>query len=128
MHKYPRPLLPVQAGAASKWYVEGSHYLGKRIERTFQSTSRKGTRTRTKQPDLVVKATVVGWLPAEANGGSALWHVRHDDGDEEDLDEIEVGLCLSPTLYEQYDTFMESDCLLLWIYFCRSVIHNRYQM
>ena len=30
-----------------------------------------------------------GWLPEEGED-EALWHVEHDDGDEEDLEECEV--------------------------------------
>lgn len=33
--------------------------------------------------------TIVGWLPPEGED-IALWHVVHDDGDEEDLEETEV--------------------------------------
>ena len=40
--------------------------------------------------------TIVGWLSAEDNGGEALWHLKHDNGqhggdsDSEDLDEDEA--------------------------------------
>lgn len=37
----------------------------------------------------VVVGTIVGWLPPEGED-IALWHVVHDDGDEEDLEESEV--------------------------------------
>ncbi len=36
-----------------------------------------------------VIGTIVAWLPAEGDD-PALWHVEHDDGDEEDLEEHEV--------------------------------------
>ncbi|CAM9326712.1 unnamed protein product [Scytosiphon promiscuus] len=59
-----------------KWLEEGSDYLGKRVRRVF------GRR--------IAGATVVRWIPKESNHGLALWHLRHDDGDEEDLEEFEV--------------------------------------
>ena len=34
--------------------------------------------------------TVVSWLPAHLNEGEPYYRVRHDDGDEEDLDEAEL--------------------------------------
>lgn len=51
-----------------KWLEEGSEYLGKRVRRVF------GRR--------IAGATVVRWIPKESNHGLALWHLRHDDGDE----------------------------------------------
>jgi len=33
---------------------------------------------------------IKGWLPAEENEGLALWHVKHDDYDSEDLEEDEA--------------------------------------
>lgn len=53
---------------SSRWQEEGSDYLGKRVKRVF------GRR--------VAGATVVKWIPKESNQGLALWHLRHDDGDE----------------------------------------------
>ncbi|CAM9440545.1 unnamed protein product [Pylaiella littoralis] len=61
---------------SSRWQEEGSDYLGKRVKRVF------GRR--------VAGATVVKWIPRESNQGLALWHLRHDDGDEEDLEKFEV--------------------------------------
>mmetsp|Transcript_48468 Transcript_48468/g.156030 ORF Transcript_48468/g.156030 Transcript_48468/m.156030 type:complete len:201 (+) Transcript_48468:945-1547(+) len=51
---------------------------------------------------------ITGWMPA-AGGDEALWHMEHDDGDEEDLDEEELRLALEnleagreqPTLEEE---------------------------
>lgn len=50
------------------WRKEGSALVGKRVRRVF------GRR--------VTGAEVLKWVPAESNGGMALWHVQHDDGDE----------------------------------------------
>lgn len=50
------------------WREDGSDYVGKRVKRVF------GRR--------VAGAQVVKWVPKEDNEGLALWHVRHDDGDE----------------------------------------------
>lgn len=38
--------------------------------------------------------TVVSWLPAHLNEGEPYYRVRHDDGDEEDLDEAELAEAL----------------------------------
>lgn len=53
---------------AAKWRETGSKYLKKRVKRVF------GRR--------VAGAMVLKWVPKEDNGGLALWHVQHDDGDE----------------------------------------------
>ncbi|CAN0176731.1 unnamed protein product, partial [Ectocarpus fasciculatus] len=50
------------------WREEGSGYLGRRVKRVF------GRR--------VAGATVTKWISKESNQGLALWHLRHDDGDE----------------------------------------------
>lgn len=42
----------------------------------------------------VAYGTVVGWLPPEGDD-EALWHVVHDDGDEEDLDLKDVSWSLT---------------------------------
>ena len=60
-------------------YVEtGSEWIGRPVRRTFGR-------------NVVSYGVVVSWLPAEKNDGRAFYRVRHDDGDEEDLDEDEVG-------------------------------------
>jgi hypothetical protein len=33
---------------------------------------------------------VTGWLDTNNSGDPALWHVTHEDGDEEDLEEVEL--------------------------------------
>lgn len=55
----------------------GSELLGKRVRRTF------GKRT-------VSYGVVLSWLPAAKNEGQAFYRVKHDDGDEEDLELPEV--------------------------------------
>ena len=37
-----------------------------------------------------IEGQITGWLPKRFNDGIALWHVVHDDGDEEDLEENEA--------------------------------------
>ena len=49
---------------------------------------------RTRNGFLRTPGKVEGYLAAASNEGMALWHVRHDDGDEEDLEEHEVEACL----------------------------------
>jgi hypothetical protein len=60
-------------GAA--YQTHGSEFIGKKVRRSF------GKR--------LVVGTIVGWLPPEGED-IALWHIVHDDGDEEDLEESEV--------------------------------------
>ena len=61
--------------AEAAWRTSGPR-LGKRLVRTFGGVESCGT--------------VVGWIPAKENSGTALWHVLHDDGDREDLEKTEV--------------------------------------
>ena len=69
----PRP-----AEEEEGWLDEGSEHLGKRIARPFSG-------------GLTTIGQIVRWLPAgDAADEPALFHVRHDDGDEEDLEEYEV--------------------------------------
>jgi len=50
-----------------------------------------GRRLLLRHGSTLIGARVTGWYPADMNGeDEALWHVVHDDGDEEDLDEQEV--------------------------------------
>ena len=57
-------------------------WVGRRV-------TRSGTDTGTGQY-WEMDGQIVGWLPKNLNDGVALWHVVHDDGDEEDLDEAEA--------------------------------------
>ena len=60
------------------WRLDGSPWIGKRIRRVFPG-------------GVTSDAVVQSWLPAgEAAEDFALWHVVHDDGDEEDLEEHEL--------------------------------------
>ena len=43
-----------------------------------------------KHGDDIHVGTIVGWLSAEDNDGDALWHLKHDGSDSEDLDEEEA--------------------------------------
>jgi hypothetical protein len=49
-----------------------------------------GSRCRFFYEGAVVDGRVEAFLPAAVNEGLALWHVRHDDGDAEDLEETEL--------------------------------------
>jgi len=66
-----------KGGASETYQSSGSEYIGRKIRRTF---GRK-----------VAYGTIVGWLPPEGDD-EALWHVVHDDGDEEDLDLKDIQL------------------------------------
>ena len=58
--------------------------MGKRVARRFEGSDSQ---------ELVVHGVVERHLPAHGEEG-ALWHMRHDDGDEEDLDEQELEAAL----------------------------------
>ena len=57
------------------WLASGHEWLGTQVRRVFHGES--------------VNGKIVKWARAEGSD-AALWHVRHDDGDEEDLDEAEA--------------------------------------
>jgi hypothetical protein len=61
-------------------YQDSGHpYIGRKVVRTF-GKSKKTTH-----------GLIVGWLPAEEDD-PPIWHVQHQDGDEEDLEEHELNL------------------------------------
>jgi hypothetical protein len=61
------------------WQTSGHPHIGMRVMRRFGD---EGT---------VAAGGITAWVPAdEAEGDAALWHMVHDDGDEEDLEEHEV--------------------------------------
>eukprot|EP00940_MAST-03C_sp_MAST-3C-sp2_P000547 g547.t1 len=71
--------------AEREWKKTGSDRIGKRVLREFQGNA--------------FGATITAWSPplsshetddSEDDSAIPLWHVVHDDGDEEDLDEREV--------------------------------------
>ena len=90
------------------WRTEGDESLGKRVKRSYKTSSESG--------EVVTTAcgTITRWLPGPNYGKAAytivdcaptspidsklpqddvevaLWHVIHDDGDEEDLEKHEV--------------------------------------
>ena len=70
-----RSAVPSPAGPTTPWRTEGNQWLGLVVRRW---TKGKG-----------IDCKVVKWV-AEDEDDQALWHVLHDDGDEEDLDEQEV--------------------------------------
>jgi len=62
-----------------EWRTHGCDVVGRRAARTFHGKVHHGTITR--------------WLPADGED-CALFHMMHDDGDEEDLEEDEVDAAL----------------------------------
>lgn len=64
------------SGGDEEWLTKGSRWIGRRISRTFPGV-----------PTVVGR--VVAWLP-ETRSDQALWRLRHEDGDEEDLEEHEL--------------------------------------
>ena len=65
--------------ASIPWRTTGHRWLGKKVRRIFS-------------PGVETNAVIVAWVPEEGDD-QALWHVRHPDGDEEDLEaeEVDVG-------------------------------------
>eukprot|EP00965_Chrysotila_dentata_P070922 2343829-Pleurochrysis_carterae.AAC.6 len=61
------------------WRHEGSSYIGKQTRRFFPQGG----------GFVHSNGVLTGWLPAEGEE-PALWHMQHEDGDEEDLEEFEV--------------------------------------
>lgn len=59
-----------------EWLTTGSRWIGRRIRRSFPGV-----------PTVVGR--VVSWLPPTRTD-PALWRLRHEDGDEEDLEEYEL--------------------------------------
>jgi hypothetical protein len=62
--------------ASIPWRTTGHRWLGKKVRRIFF-------------PGVETNAVIVAWVPEEGDD-QALWHVRHPDGDEEDLEAYEV--------------------------------------
>ena len=67
-------------GGKAKWLTSGHKWLGARVWRLFDGEG--------------VTGTVIKWVRAKGGDG-ALWHVKHEDGDEEDLDEPEMHQALA---------------------------------
>ena len=60
---------------AEEWQETGHRWLGMRVRRFFDKSYSDGRLTK--------------WMP-ESGDDAAIWHMVHDDGDEEDLEEYEV--------------------------------------
>ena len=81
---YPDP--PQPAETLEGWLTSGHFYIGERVARRYFEG---------KANEHIVVGTISKWLPAavdEQTGetDAPLFHVSHDDGDEEDLEEYEV--------------------------------------
>jgi hypothetical protein len=101
--------------AEDEWQTTGNEWIGKGICRQFtisgassqdigegKSSSAKRKREAKDAVPLVSTSSgrVVAWMPpGEDKEDFALWHVVHDDGDEEDLEEEEVEQAIA--LYKQ---------------------------
>ena len=69
----------------TEWQVDNP-WVGRRVKCTYMVAA-----TKSKVGHAAVNTGVItGWLPAEVNEGLALWHVKHDDNDSEDLEENEA--------------------------------------
>ena len=66
-----------------EWLLDGHEFVGQRVARIFGG--------RGKHAERVVFGRISKWAPADEEAGDeALFHLVHDDGDEEDLDEDEA--------------------------------------
>ncbi|KAG8468032.1 hypothetical protein KFE25_007084 [Diacronema lutheri] len=84
---------PPPGAAEAGWLTSGPH-VGARVRRTFDDGVSFSC------------ATVTKYLPPDIQSNEpALWHLQHDDGDEEDMDEGE----LQPTLDAQARWLAEPD-------------------
>ena len=83
------------------WEEEGHPWIGRRVRRTC------GWKLHGKEERLIEVAdgTITKWLPAgDGPYEPALWHMCHDDGDEEDLEECEASealLAMERGVYEK---------------------------
>jgi hypothetical protein len=78
-------------------YQDSGHpYIGRKVVRTFGKSKRR------------THGIIVGWLPAEDDDPS-IWHVQHQDGDEEDLEEHELNLVPLIGKTEDTESFIIGD-------------------
>jgi len=85
---------------AGEWRASGSAAIGRRVRRFFALHG-------------ACDGAVVGWAPESDEGDEALWHVRLDDGDEEDLDGDELDDALAAaaegrTLEQEVELLLEA--------------------
>jgi hypothetical protein len=75
--RWPSPPLPSAAtdGDENPWQTSGHEWLDAGVRRIFDGEGTNGK--------------VVKWAPANGKD-PAMWHIEHEDGDEEDLEEEEV--------------------------------------
>jgi hypothetical protein len=72
-----------EEGEDVEWQTEGHAWLGKDVIRVYTNNDKEKKER---------KAIITKWVPAgdDKVEDYAMWHIRHDDGDEEDLEEKEV--------------------------------------
>jgi len=76
----------VDEGSERKpWLPSGHAAIGRSVRRFFAAD---------KGPPIISDGVIVGWLPPDGVD-EALWHMVHADGDEEDLDEMEMEFALA---------------------------------
>jgi len=62
----------------------------------------------------VVDGKIIGYRPPR-DGNKALWHVKHDDGDEEDLEEFEVKWAVEAKKKDEKEGWITIDSRDYWI-------------
>ena len=83
-----------------RWHDKGP-YVGKKTRRFFNVHG-------------IVDGKIIGYQPPR-DGNKALWHVRHDDGDEEDLEEFEVKWAIEAKNKDEKEGWITIDSRDYWI-------------
>ena len=83
-----------------RWHDKGP-YVGKKTRRFFNVHG-------------VVDGKIIGYQPPR-EGNKALWHIRHDDGDEEDLEEFEVKWAIEAKTKDEKEGWITIDSRDYWI-------------
>ena len=78
----------VSGGSLSEEEATGVQYIGTRVRRFFGE-------------GLISDGVVQSYLPPSRNDGVPLWHMVHDDHDEEDLDEDELKMAMEAHATDQ---------------------------
>ena len=93
---------------AESWLAEGHEWLHRRVARPFGKTK-------------VFLGKITKWIPADpAEGDGPLFHVVHDDGDVEDLEEYEVA---APHPLLTHSSLLTADSSLLTTHYSLLTTH-----
>ena len=106
LRKQPTPQMVETATAEvpiEKWHTSGHKWIGARARRTIWQDNKRSSLQ-------VIDGTITRWLPAEGQE-PALWHMSHDDSDEEDLEAEEASEAVLAWKRDRYSkTLQELIC------------------